>query len=109
MGECNNVFDEFIKTFFIKYDKLQIGGFHTKRGISGAPPTLPLSSAQNQSNVFPPTRQYMSVSPGKRRLQMMRPGGFNVHPNALAKYGYGTNGAQNLGEDITTGGGGINI
>ena len=40
MGECNNVFDEFIKTFFIKFDKLQIGGFHTKRGISGAPPVL---------------------------------------------------------------------
>lgn len=35
MGECNNVFDEFIKKFFIKFDKLQIEGFHTKRGING--------------------------------------------------------------------------
>jgi hypothetical protein len=35
MGECNNIFDEFIKKFFIKYDKLQIEGFHTKRSING--------------------------------------------------------------------------
>ncbi len=35
MGECNNIFDEFIKKFFIKFDKLQIEGFHTKRGING--------------------------------------------------------------------------
>lgn len=35
MGECNNLFDEFIKKFFIKFDKLQIEGFHTKRGING--------------------------------------------------------------------------
>jgi|LauGreDrversion4_2_1035121.scaffolds.fasta_scaffold182083_1 hypothetical protein len=35
MGECNNIFDEFIKKFFIKFDKLQIEGFHTKRGLNG--------------------------------------------------------------------------
>ena len=35
MGECNNLFDEFIKKFFIKFDKLQIEGFHTNRGING--------------------------------------------------------------------------
>jgi hypothetical protein len=35
MGECNNIFDEFIKKFFIKFNKLQIEGFHTKRGLNG--------------------------------------------------------------------------
>jgi hypothetical protein len=35
MSECGNIFDEFIKKFFIKFDKLQIEGFHTKRGING--------------------------------------------------------------------------
>ncbi len=35
MSECNNIFDEFIKKFFIKFDKLQIEGFHTKRAING--------------------------------------------------------------------------
>ena len=35
MGECNNIFDEFVKKFFIKYEKLQIEGFHTKRAMKG--------------------------------------------------------------------------
>ena len=36
MSECNNVFDDFIKKFFVKFDKLQIEGFHTKRAIDGS-------------------------------------------------------------------------
>jgi hypothetical protein len=30
MSECGNVFENFIKNFYIKYNKLQIKGFHGK-------------------------------------------------------------------------------
>lgn len=80
MSECNNVFDEFIKKFFIKFDKLQIEGFHTKRGINGD-----IIGIVPRTSV--PQRQYYSVSPTKRTKHLGSiPGGpFNVHPNAYAK------------------------
>lgn len=52
MSECGNVFDEFVKKFFIKYDKLQIEGFHTKRNLVGG-----------IIGMIPKARAYQSVSP----------------------------------------------
>ena len=66
MSECNNVFDEFIKKFFIKFDKLQIEGFHTKRAINGS--IIGLSSAKKDPQQ---PRQYFSVSPGKQRAMLL--------------------------------------
>ena len=63
MGECNNVFDEFIRRFFIKFDRLQIEGFHTK-------PQL-LSGAFAVTGASRPSRQYFSVSPTKKRQYNM--------------------------------------
>jgi hypothetical protein len=61
MSECGNVFDEFIKKFFIKFDRLQIEGFHTKRNIQGG-------IIAGAVKVQPPNRGYYnSVSPGKKR------------------------------------------
>jgi len=79
MSECNNIFDEFIKKFFIKFDKLQIEGFHTKRGMYGdIVGIVPRNSM--------PQRQYNSVSPNKRAKNMgIATNHFNVHPNVLAK------------------------
>ena len=54
MCESGNMFEEFIKRFYIKYDKLQIEGFHNKN-----------------------SKSYRSVSPTKRKAHM-----FNVHPKA---------------------------
>lgn len=107
MSECNNVFDDFIKKFFIKFDKLQIEGFHTKRALDGS--IIGIQSASKQQH----SRQYFSVSPGKQqRLVALNniaavTRGFNVHPSIMAKHGYGT-AAQNdggVGSQITTGGG----
>lgn len=100
MSECSNVFDDFIKKFFIKFDKLQIEGFHTKRAIDGS--IIGVASAQKQP------RQYFSVSPGKQRLVSLNniaavTRGFNVHPAIMAKHGYGTSTHAEM--QITTGGG----
>jgi hypothetical protein len=54
MNDSNNMFEELVKRFYLKYDKLQIDGFH---GISS-----------NNNN-----RQYRSVSPTKRNANL-----FNV-------------------------------
>ena len=55
MSECNNLFEEFVKRFYIKYDKLQIEGFHciasrTHRSVS---PTKKMQNlfSMNQSRM----------------------------------------------------------
>jgi hypothetical protein len=35
MNESNNMFEEFVKRFYLKYDKLQIEGFHGKSSYYG--------------------------------------------------------------------------
>ena len=109
MGECNNVFDDFIKRFFIKFQKLQIEGFHTK-------PQLVMGGV---SGPVRPSRQYFSVSPTKKRQynifasqnqrnngNVVSTGLFNVHPNALIKHGYNATGAPLAGEHYMIAGGG---
>jgi hypothetical protein len=34
MSESNNMFEEFVKRFYIRYGRLQIEGFHTKTAIN---------------------------------------------------------------------------
>ena len=53
MNDCNNMFEDLVKKFYIKFNKLQIDGFHS------------LSA-----------RPYRSVSPSKRNAAM-----FNVVQN----------------------------
>ena len=47
MAECGNVFENFIALFYVKFNKLQISGFHGKQ-----------NSIPNRSN--------KTVSPGRR-------------------------------------------
>ena len=52
MAECGNVFENFIQTFYVKFNKLQISGFHGK--VNNIP------------------RSSRTVSPGRARFSKAR-------------------------------------
>jgi len=52
MAENNNKFESFIQRFYIKYDKLQIEGFHGKLGGRAI---RSVSPNKKMNFLFPPT------------------------------------------------------
>lgn len=58
MTDCNNMFEEFVKRFYIRYGKLQIEGFHN----------LNYNPLRNVKSVSPQRRQQFNVHPGLVRI-----------------------------------------
>lgn len=73
MSENNNLFEEFIKKFFIKFGKLLIEGFHTMNPNYGS------------TNAVTSSRLIKTVSPAARSRG--RHGLFNVNPRIKNAYG----------------------
>ncbi|CDW80981.1 UNKNOWN [Stylonychia lemnae] len=76
MSESNNMFEEFVKRFYLRYGKLQIDGFHTK-------PANPNSSKILRDD----SRQIKSVSPIRNRGSSQQ-SIFNVNPRVKNAYGF---------------------
>lgn len=51
MSESNNMFEEFVKRFYIRFGKLQIEGFHNKSSINNYMINATSSSKINNSGI----------------------------------------------------------
>lgn len=84
MSESGNMFEEFVKRFYIRYGKLLIDGFHNKNSLN------------NYSLIQTNSRMIKSVSPTKQRRNLINPQGlFNVNPRIKNTYGYGSTAITN--------------
>ena len=88
MAECGNVFENFIALFYVKFNKLQITGFHGK-----------------QNNI--PQRSNKTVSPGRRAAKQQLIDNDNTYGDlpgsqVVREHAYGTSANKPLRNDASS-------